>query len=138
MAPEQARGKAVDKRADIWAFGCVVYEMLTAKRPFGGETVTDMLAAIVKEEAEWQALPPETPPALRRLLAQCLVKDPKQRLRDIGDARIALERMVAGAADERATRGGRAAFGRCADRHIAALALGRSAIAVLPRSSRGC
>ena len=66
MAPEQARGKPVDKRADIWAFGCVVYEMLTAKRPFGGETVTDTLAAIVKEDPDWTALPAATPPRAAR------------------------------------------------------------------------
>src|SRR5687767_6470593 len=82
MSPEQARGKPVDKRADIWAFGCVVYEMLTARRPFGGETVTDALAAIVKEEPDWTKLPASTPPGLRRLLAQCFVKDAKQRLRE--------------------------------------------------------
>jgi Tol biopolymer transport system component/predicted Ser/Thr protein kinase len=95
MAPEQARGRAVDKRADIWAFGCVVYEMLTGKRPFAGETVTDTLAAIVKEDPDWAALPATTPIALRDLLARCLVKDPKNRLRDIGDARIALEQAIA-------------------------------------------
>ena len=101
MAPEQARGKPVDKRADIWAFGCVVYEMLSARQPFNGETVTDLLAAIVKETPDWTALPEVTPPALRRLLEHCLVKDPTQRLRDIGDARIALDRMLAGAPEER-------------------------------------
>ena len=95
MAPEQARGKPVDKRADIWAFGCVLYEMLTAKQPFNGETVTDTLAAIVKEEPDWTAVPPATPPAVRRVIAACLVKDPRQRLRDIGDARIALEQANA-------------------------------------------
>ena len=100
MAPEQARGKPVDKRADIWAFGCVLYEMLTARRPFGGETVTDALAAIVKDEPDWTALPADTPRALQRLVAHCLVKDPRQRIRDIGDARIALERITAGAAEE--------------------------------------
>jgi Tol biopolymer transport system component len=100
MAPEQARGKLVDKRADIWAFGCVVFEMLTGQRPFGGETVTDMLAAIVKEEPDLKALPLATPPALKRLISYCLVKDPKQRLRDIGDARLALERIASGTADD--------------------------------------
>jgi Tol biopolymer transport system component len=95
MAPEQARGKPVDKRADIWAFGCVVYEMLAGTRPFGGETVTDALAAIIKEDPDWAALPAHTPTALRELLGRCLVKDPKGRLRDIGDARIALERAIA-------------------------------------------
>ena len=95
MAPEQARGRPVDKRADIWAFGCVVYEMLTAKRPFAGETVTESLAAVLKEDPDWPALPADTPASLRELLKRCLVKDPKQRLRDIGDARIALERIIA-------------------------------------------
>ena len=95
MAPEQARGKPVDTRADIWAFGCVVYEMLTAKRPFVGESMTDTLAAIVKEDPDWAALPASTPTALRELLARSLIKDPKNRLRDIGDARIALEQANA-------------------------------------------
>jgi Tol biopolymer transport system component/predicted Ser/Thr protein kinase len=133
MAPEQARGKPVDKRADIWAFGCVVYEMLSAKRPFKGETVTDTLAAIVKEEPDWSALPPATPPALRRLIANCLVKDPKQRLRDIGDARIALERIVAGAAEERVgtAPAGPAPRGRFGIAHVAIAALLLAAIASL-------
>jgi serine/threonine-protein kinase len=94
MAPEQARGKPVDRRADIWAFGCVLYEMLTAKRPFGGDSVTDAIAAIIKEDPDWSALPADTPAGLRELLRRCLVKDPKQRLRDIGDARIALESIA--------------------------------------------
>ncbi len=91
MSPEQARGKPVDKRSDIWAFGCVLYEMLTGKQAFGGETVTDSLAAIVKNEPDWSALPESTPPQVRRLLQRCLEKDPKRRLRDIGEARILLD-----------------------------------------------
>ncbi|HXW07922.1 MAG TPA: protein kinase [Vicinamibacterales bacterium] len=91
MAPEQARGKSVDKRADIWAFGCVLYEMLTGRAVFAGETLTDTLAAIMTRDADLQALPATTPAAVRRLLARCLERDPKQRLRDIGEARIALE-----------------------------------------------
>jgi Tol biopolymer transport system component len=102
MSPEQARGRPVDKRTDIWAFGCVVYEMLTAKRPFGGDTVTDALASIVKEDPDWSALPPETPASLRDLLRRCLIKDPKQRLRDIGEARITLEAIGANPAAESA------------------------------------
>ena len=86
MSPEQARGKAVDKRADIWAFGFVLYEMLTGRRLFTGETVTDVLAGVLRAEVDWSALPEETPPATRRLLARCLERDPKKRLRDIGDA----------------------------------------------------
>ena len=91
MAPEQARGKPVDKRADIWAFGCVLYEMLTAARPFDGEDVTLLVANIVKAEPAWAPLPDETPAGVRVVLQRCLQKDPKQRLRDIGDVRLALE-----------------------------------------------
>ncbi len=91
MSPEQARGKPVDRRADIWAFGCVLYELLTARQPFTGKTITDVLAAIVKEEPDWGALPRELPSPLRDLLMRCLRKDPRQRVRDMGDVRIALE-----------------------------------------------
>ena len=90
MAPEQARGKAVDRRADIWAFGCVLYEMLCGRRPFAGAELTDILAAIVRDAPDLAALPPETPAAMRRLIERCLEKDPRERLRDIGEARIAL------------------------------------------------
>ena len=90
MSPEQARGKAVDKRADIWAFGCVVYEMLSGAAPFSGETTTDTLAAIVGREPDWSRLPKDTPPGLRALLQSALQKDPKRRLRDIGDAHTGL------------------------------------------------
>ncbi len=91
MSPEQARGKAVDKRADNWAFGCVLYEMLVGTRPFDGETVTDVLASVVTHQPDWSKLPAGTPEAVRRLLARCLAKDPRARLRDIGEARIVLE-----------------------------------------------
>jgi Tol biopolymer transport system component len=91
MSPEQAKGKAVDRRTDIWAFGCVLYEMLTGRQPFGGETLADVLAAVVRAEPHWDALPTATPPVIRKLLRRCLTKDPKQRLRDIGEARIVLE-----------------------------------------------
>ncbi len=90
MSPEQARGRPVDRRADIWAFGCVLFEMLTGTQPFTGETVSDTLAAVLKTEPDGSLLPEETPPPLRRLLRRCLVKDPKERLRDIGEARILL------------------------------------------------
>ena len=90
MSPEQARGRAVDRRADIWAFGCVLYEMLTGQRPFEGDTVTDVIAAIVKTEPDWDALPPGVPRAVRATMRRCLAKDPKQRLRDIGDATFAI------------------------------------------------
>jgi serine/threonine-protein kinase len=91
MAPEQARGKVVDKRADIWAFGVVLYEMLTGVRPFAGDNVTDLLAAVVRAEPDWNALPARTPPLVRRLLQRCLAKEPKRRLHDIADARLDLD-----------------------------------------------
>ncbi|HYB52390.1 MAG TPA: protein kinase, partial [Thermoanaerobaculia bacterium] len=91
MSPEQARGKPADKRADIWAFGCVLWQMLTGKRLFHGETVSDTLAAVLRADIDWAELPAGTPPAIRRLLERCLDRDPRRRLRDIGEARIALE-----------------------------------------------
>ncbi len=95
MSPEQARGKAVDRRADIWAFGCVVYEMLAGKKAFDGETVTDVLAAVVTRGPDWSALPSNTPRRLRALVERCLEKDPKRRLRDAGEARIVLDDIAA-------------------------------------------
>ncbi|MBI4265076.1 MAG: PD40 domain-containing protein [Acidobacteria bacterium] len=94
MAPEQARGKVVDKRADVWAFGCVLFEMLTARRAFDGTDATEMIAAVVRGEPEWSALPAATSPGLRALLKRCLEKDPKRRIRDIGDVRFELEEIV--------------------------------------------
>ncbi|HYB53579.1 MAG TPA: protein kinase [Thermoanaerobaculia bacterium] len=91
MSPEQSRGKAVDKRADVWAFGCVLYEMLTGRRLFEGETVSDTLAAVLRQEIRLDQLPAGTPASVRRVLARCLERDPKQRLHDIGDARIEIE-----------------------------------------------
>jgi eukaryotic-like serine/threonine-protein kinase len=90
MSPEQARGKSVDKRADIWAFGCVLYEMLTGRPAFPGDTITDVIAAVVKNEPDWTFLPTATPSSVRRTLIRCLRKDPEVRLRDIGDARLDL------------------------------------------------
>jgi serine/threonine-protein kinase len=91
MSPEQARARPLDKRSDIWSFGCVLYEMLARKRAFAGETITDCLSAVLSREPDWDALPAETPPHLRGLLRRCLQKDPQKRLRDIGDARLELE-----------------------------------------------
>ena len=99
MSPEQAKGKVVDRRTDIWAFACVLYEMLTGKMAFRGDAVADVLAAIIKEEPDWSLLPAATPIRVRVLLRRCLQKDPKQRLRDIGDARISLDEALSGAAD---------------------------------------
>ncbi len=90
MSPEQARGKAVDRRSDIWSFGCVVFECLTAKPVFEGETISDLVAQILRGEPDWTALPASTPSALRRLIERCLRKDAHERLRDIGDARLEL------------------------------------------------
>jgi Tol biopolymer transport system component len=98
MAPEQARGKSVDKRADIWGFGVVLFEMLTGHRLFEGEMVTDVLANVLKQEVDWDVLPASTPEALRGLLRRCLERNPKNRLRDIGEGRVAIEAILAGGA----------------------------------------
>src|SRR5438876_1223862 len=96
MSPEQARGKNVDRRADIWACGCVLYELLAGQRAFEGETVSDTLAAVLTKEPNYTALPTSTPPSIRRLVARCLNKDPKQRLQAIGEARIAIGETLTG------------------------------------------
>ncbi|NOT26566.1 MAG: serine/threonine-protein kinase [Acidobacteria bacterium] len=100
MSPEQARGRVVDRRADIWAFGAVLFEMLTGRRAFPGEDMTDTIVSVVSKEPDWSALPPGTPMALRRLLTRCVKKDAKVRLRDIGDARVQLEELLSGTSDE--------------------------------------
>ncbi|HVS14945.1 MAG TPA: protein kinase [Thermoanaerobaculia bacterium] len=104
MSPEQARGAAVDKRADIWAFGVVLYEMLAGERLFTGESLVDVLGAVMRQAMELDRLPATTPRRLRELVRRCLERDPKRRLRDVGDARIVLEELVAGggAEEERA------------------------------------
>ena len=94
MSPEQARGHEADKRADIWAFGCILFEMLTGRSLFHRETVADTLTAILSAEPDWDRLPPSTPAELRRLIGRCLVKDPKRRLRDSGDVRVELEELL--------------------------------------------
>ena len=91
MAPEQARGKAVDRRADIWAFGVVLYEMLTGRRAFDGEETSDILAAVLRQDVDWTALPADTPAGVRRVLRRCLERDPRKRLGAIGDARFDLD-----------------------------------------------
>ena len=103
MSPEQARGKPVDRRADIWAFGAVLFEMLTSRRAFPGEDITDTIVSVVSKEPDWSALPAATPAGLRRLLVRCLKKDPKARMRDIGEAHLEIEELVSGAPEEMST-----------------------------------
>ena len=95
MSPEQARGEALDKRTDIWAFGCVLFEMLTGRSPFARATFSETVAAILDRDPDWAALPAETPRGVHRLLRRCLAKDPQHRLRDIGDARLEIEEAIA-------------------------------------------
>ena len=97
LSPEQARGKPVDRRTDIWSFGCVLYECLTGRMAFEGETVSDTIAKILERDVDWSALPQATPDRVRELLHRCFEKDPRRRLRDIGDARLALEEIRTGA-----------------------------------------
>ena len=88
MSPEQAKGKVVDKRTDIWSFGVLPYEMLTGTSPFRGDDVSEVLAGILKDEPDWTALPADTPMLVNLTLRRCLIKDPEQRLHDVADARI--------------------------------------------------
>src|SRR5262249_29968105 len=99
IAPEQVRGKTADRRAEIWAFGCVLFEMLVGRPPFHGESLADTLGAIVRDPPRGDDLPSATPPSIRRLLMRCLIKDPNRRLRDSDEARIALDDQVRGGAD---------------------------------------
>ncbi|MBA3885472.1 MAG: serine/threonine protein kinase [Acidobacteria bacterium] len=95
MAPEQARGKPVDKRADVWAFGAVLYEMLTGRRAFAGDDVSETIAFVLTREPDWSALPSDTPPIVRRLLRRCLEKERRRRLADLSDARLDFEEAMA-------------------------------------------
>jgi Tol biopolymer transport system component len=101
MSPEQARGKEVDKRTDVWAFGCVLYDMLTGKAAFAGDTLSDTIAAILTRDPDWSRLPADVPDPVRRLLRRCLQKDLNRRLRDMGDARIELEDALGVSSDDR-------------------------------------
>ena len=119
MSPEQARGQAVDKRTDIWAFGCVLFELLTGRRAFHGPTSSDTIAAILERPPDWAALPSTTPAAVRRLLTHCLEKDLRRRLRDIGDARLQLDEplvdVAAVSVSPGRASGGDVAFSRLTD-----------------------
>jgi serine/threonine-protein kinase len=96
MSPEQAKGKAVDKRADIWAMGVVLYEMLSGHRGYEAEDISDTLAAVLTREVDWTKLPASTPPRLVALMHDCLVRDPRQRLRDMGEARRIFDQLITG------------------------------------------
>ena len=102
MSPEQARGRPADKRSDIWAFGVVLYEMLTGRPAFEGETLSDLLAKVIERDPEWTALPASTPLRLGELVRRCMRKDPKTRLQAIGDARVQIEELISGTANETA------------------------------------
>ena len=108
MSPEQAKGRPVDTRSDVWAFGCVLYEMLTGKRAFDGDDVSDTLASVLKGQPDWTALPNDTPAAIRRLLRRSLEKDPRRRLSAIADARLEIDeaQALAGADASAETRQG--------------------------------
>ena len=127
MSPEQARGQHVDRRTDIWAFGCVLFELLSGRRAFEGATSSDVLVAVLEHDPEWSRLPLSTPAPLRRLLNRCLTKDPRQRLRDIGDVRLELDDASGDAAADRTAMG--AAPGAARGWRIAALLCGSGLIA---------
>jgi Tol biopolymer transport system component/tRNA A-37 threonylcarbamoyl transferase component Bud32 len=136
MSPEQARGKAVDKRADIWSFGCLLYECLSGRQAFSGETASDMIARILQGEPDWNALPAGTPERIRGLLRRCLEKDARRRLRDIGDAKIEIEDVQAVRASSSAMRaaaqaGPRALMGWA--RVVAAVVITATVTLLVPR-----
>ena len=130
MAPEQARGKVADKRSDIWAFGCVLYEMLTGRRPFDGEDMSDTMANILKVDPDWTALPATVPPAIRALLRRCLEKDRRKRVADIAAALFAIDEAVNLTAAETPVQAGPTILARPQWRRVAMLAAGALAIAI--------
>ena len=132
MAPEQAKGRTVDKRADIWAFGVVVYEMLTGRRLFAAEDVSETLAAVLTRDVGLTALPAATPPRVQRLLARCLDRDPHLRLRDIGEARVEIDKAIAGADESAVASLSTAAAASAAPRgRLGRLAWGALAVVVI-------
>src|SRR5690606_19781742 len=137
MSPEQARGLPVDKRSDVWAFGCVLYEMLTGQRPFGGERSSDIVAKVIECEPDFDALPAGVPLTVHRLLRRCLEKDPRRRLRDMGDARLDLTDAAsepAGEAVGSTSRGGITSRATVAA-VISALVAGTAAWLLIPSDS---
>jgi hypothetical protein len=140
MSPEQARGASVDRRTDVWAFGCVLYEMLSGRRPFDGPTHSDVLVSVLEREPDWSALPEDTPPPVRRLVRRCLQKDVRRRLRDAGDARLELEDAVAapeGPAVRPPAPESRRSWVRTAASLAAAAAIGGALVAVFGRAPVG-
>ena len=133
MSPEQARGRPADKRSDVWAFGCVLFEMLTGRRPFKADDVSGTVAAILERQPSWDQLPPATPAPIRRLLRRCLEKDPHRRLHDIADARLEIDEALTPAAEEPAVehRVSRSLFGLA----IAAAAVLGAALAWVAKPS---
>ena len=129
MPPEQAKGKLVDRRADVWAFGCVLYEMLTGQRAFGGEDVSDTVVSVLTKEPDWSTLPAKTPPGIRRVLRRCLQKDLARRLRHAGDAAIEIDEAMADSAGQ---EGAAPASSRRRERLVWTVAL---AIAVIAAAS---
>lgn len=125
MSPEQARGKTIDSRADIWAFGVVLFEMLAGQRLFSGETVSDTLASVLKTDVDWSQLPEDLPPRIRTLLVRCLDRDRDRRLRDIGEARIALEDELSGAPDRHLESALQSGMIPAADAQVATTGSGR-------------
>ncbi len=134
MSPEQARGKALDKRTDVWSFGCVLYEALAHRQAFRGETVSDLIAGVLASEPQWEHLPEKTPRNVRVLLRRCLQKDARRRLRDIGDARIELEEALAGAAEAAPAEPTRALKTKVFLGALAGLVLGALAAGILAPS----
>jgi eukaryotic-like serine/threonine-protein kinase len=138
MSPEQARGQVVDKRTDIWAFGCLLYEMLTGRPPFLGDTITDTIAVVLEREPNWASFPIDAPVAVRRLIERCLAKDPKRRLRDIGDARLEIDAALDSPAEIETKgpgRGGWTARHWIAALIVTAVATGLAVWSQTPRSS---
>ncbi|MCP4262158.1 MAG: protein kinase [Planctomycetes bacterium] len=135
MSPEQARGQPADKRTDIWAFGCCFYESLTGKCAFEGATDSDALAKVLEREPDWNALPKKTPMRIRRLLFRCLEKDPRRRLRDIGEAWFEISETQSGTSEAFALSGDAAAVSRLSRRHVILLSLAFLAVGVLLTSA---